>query len=530
MHQRRETRHSPVQSITIEPSPRHWDALIEDAQTSKAEQTLFGESLQSWSIRSRNELGIQECSTVIGTGHQAAFWHPGILAKYLAAEAFADVHRKDLHVSPPSILELVVDQDTNDPLQFRAPAKSKKNDALVVQDIVLGNATNRERYTELPLASCPPVEPKEIESRGAGAATCLLEAALGEQATHANTLAEQVTFANQQIRQSTFSKGGQSHVATNCATVYATALPTTSLWKHLLKSMLDDPIRMAKAYNAAVSEFPNAKMKPLEITADSIELPVWIIDEETGDRNHAFAHDFDSSDGAENISVWPRALLMTGLVRLLLVDVFIHGLGGKNYDQVTEHWFKNWLGVTLAPMVAVSADVWLDFGITPASPEDIHQARWYRHHLQYNLDRESESKSARNEAKKRALLDRINELPRRSAARYAAYLELQVFQEDLREKHANVLSAADNEIKNREQAHEHRRIIEDRTWAFPLYPKATLQELDRQIRRRFAEFPSIQVPPVADPDQGQSWSHTNSTLGIGTREACCLAGPDAKGS
>ena len=45
---------------------------------------------------------------------------------------------------------------------------------------------------------------------------------------------------------------------------------------------------------------------------------------------------------------------MTGMARLAACDLFVHGTGGGIYDTITEAWFREWLGVELAPTIAVT--------------------------------------------------------------------------------------------------------------------------------------------------------------------------------
>ncbi|MFW5652792.1 MAG: hypothetical protein ACOC0P_02000, partial [Planctomycetota bacterium] len=88
---------------------------------------------------SRLPATMQVPSPIIATGHQASFWHPGILAKYIALDAFAAARvlshledtapdtapSSDKSTGLPTLgirLELVVDHDGNDPLSITTPA------------------------------------------------------------------------------------------------------------------------------------------------------------------------------------------------------------------------------------------------------------------------------------------------------------------------------------------------------------------------------------------------------------------------
>ena len=45
--------------------------------------------MAAWRMKTRRELGLDTSRPIIATGHQTLLWHPGILVKYLAADAVA---------------------------------------------------------------------------------------------------------------------------------------------------------------------------------------------------------------------------------------------------------------------------------------------------------------------------------------------------------------------------------------------------------------------------------------------------------
>jgi hypothetical protein len=77
--------------LTIRPPAPEWAALLKHNDSAQA-------------TRFRRELGLPTGKPLIMTGHQAEFWHTGILAKYLAADAAAGALGAD-------VAWLVVDQD-----------------------------------------------------------------------------------------------------------------------------------------------------------------------------------------------------------------------------------------------------------------------------------------------------------------------------------------------------------------------------------------------------------------------------------
>jgi len=141
----------------------------------------------------------------------------------------------------------------------------------------------------------------------------------------------------------------------------------------------------------------------------------------------------------------------------------------------------------------VSATMLMNFGLRPTMPDDLSQARWFAHHLQYNIDRhvESEDEATR---RKRELLDLIERAPRRSTERLAAYLELQRVNTSLRHRHGDALERARQEVAEREDALAESHVLLDRTWAFPFHDEACRRELasriDASIHRAFTSTDS----------------------------------------
>jgi hypothetical protein len=140
--------------------------------------------------------------------------------------------------------------------------------------------------------------------------------------------------------------------------------------------------RFAGDYNRALDDHraatagrdPNRPMPNLLVTADSVELPLWLDDLRTGERSRptAFRSDagwtltlvggeefvfdpaLDADTAAANLRTFlastehrlaPRALTLTTFMRMCVVDQFVHGIGGARYDQVTDRLIHRHFGI-----------------------------------------------------------------------------------------------------------------------------------------------------------------------------------------
>ncbi|UCC94549.1 MAG: hypothetical protein JSW40_06985 [Candidatus Omnitrophota bacterium] len=89
-----------------------------------------------------------------------------------------------------------------------------------------------------------------------------------------------------------------------------------------------------KEYRFRYKNFPFPKL-------EDGELPFWVI--KSQQRYRCFKKDISNTD-VRNIGVFPRASTLTIFLRLYACDIFLHGIGGANYewvgDRVVERFFK----------------------------------------------------------------------------------------------------------------------------------------------------------------------------------------------
>ncbi len=88
-------------------------------------------------------------------------------------------------------------------------------------------------------------------------------------------------------------------------------------------------------------------------------------------------------------------------------------------------------------------------------------------------------------AQKRDLVARIADLPRHSVARATLFREMHRMLSEVRDRHADRLAEAKAECLDLERAKAERSLLEERTWPFPLYPKAALDELRDELSQRW---------------------------------------------
>ncbi|MBT8486239.1 MAG: hypothetical protein KJO43_11705 [Phycisphaerae bacterium] len=447
--------------LTVDPACPAWAKRAER----RSGGTLAGVTLAEWRSRTRRGLGLEAERTLIATGHQTLLWHPGILVKYLLADAVATQHGF-------AQAHLVVDQHAGDFGGLDVPVTNPRGGG--------GLAVRRVTFTRpragVPMGHHPAFTPLPLP-RGLSAAS--------------PSVASGVTRIHAAVDSARDSRDAAMQMASALETlmrpwlgarpaVTATQLGQTELARTLLSEMTRDPWACAAAYNEAVREHPEGGIRPLLVRDDYVELPLWRID--ANDRRiRAYDSDVERWQETGAPTLMPRALFMTALLRLGMCDLFVHGTGGALYDQAMERWLDRWLGLTPAPVVVATANMRLPFDAgsdqdPPNVPAAVAAAHRHWH--------DPEPGSMRPGPVKAKLLAAVAATERRTPARRAAFRRLHETLAELRAKHADALTRSAARATTAKRTEADLVIAARRDWAFPLYPPEMIDALAAEVRRR----------------------------------------------
>ncbi len=441
------TAQDPPVRVTL---PDRWDARIRSF------------SLDARARAFREQLGLPTDRPIVMTGHQPIIWHAGILAKYLAADALA----QKLNGAQGRLL---IDHDDDDPFAFRVPVL---DDQGITREHTINLAHNRRDGQ--PIRSRPAAEISAVPDLF----IALPSAAEGAERIRDAMAAheDESSAAAQTARARDDLLAPLTSDAPSCP-VMATDLSRTDLYTELVRRMLDDPCAMAEAYNRAAAAFPDANIKPLSIAVDRTELPLWHLAPDGLTRIHVWS---DNMSRIEHTTA--KALFMTGLFRLAGCDLFIHGTGGLIYDRVTEHWFKDWLGDAeggLAPMIGVTADLYLPLPFADFTASSAARAKWLAHSVPHNPALNDDDAHA---ARKAELLEQIDAAEWGSPRRKAIYRELHALLDAYHASHAASLDALDAAAARTDDLIRACELARDRTWPFPLHSDEALSSLRDRVR------------------------------------------------
>lgn len=421
--------------VTIEPAWAEWESALAEHNPDPA----------------RRQLGIPNDRPVVFSGHQPVVFHPGILAKLIAQHEAA-------RRTGAARVWIVADQDPVDLETVRVPVG--RGEHLTSQTIQLLEAGSTP--PGVPSASLPTMHIKDTDDDRLEALVSHLR-----DCAHEPSLARQ--FASATIRLACDRLGIEMPQL-----IYASDLFRSDQMFSIAQRTIDDPESCARAYNTAVRAHPGARVRPLTIEDDRIELPLWGLRE----NRPRVPVDTDNIDDFGQGSLIPRGLLMSLLVRAHLGELFIHGTGGWAYDRVTHDWAKAWLGIELAPMALTTATQHLELGFSDDEAIDLDHAAWRLHHARHTPGMLGDHD---RQAHKDELVEQIRVAKAEGSDPSKAFGELQRLLDAYRADHAQGLERLGEQVRRAQRMRDQIELANDRTWPFVLFSEEQLGELKRAV-------------------------------------------------
>jgi hypothetical protein len=200
----------------------------------------------------------------------------------------------------------------------------------------------------------------------------------------------------------------------------------------------------------------------------------------SADRDAAVAAEQLASAAAQGIKLRTRALATTLFARLMLSDLFLHGIGGAKYDQVTDDIARRFFGFSLPEYATASATLRLPITRPAARHESMREVRRQLRELAYHPERFLPANGASAAAmaavhEKTRWIDTAK-TPQNVRARHQAITSanaaLQPFLAPQREQ----LERQRNEIEHRLAVDS---ILNSREYSFCLFPREHFERLLR---------------------------------------------------
>ncbi|MBK8915776.1 MAG: hypothetical protein IPM64_14480 [Phycisphaerales bacterium] len=502
---------TPPQStdVLVEPAATALRSLVQPARA--ADPAWCGVPVSAWRRRLREQLDLPTDRPLIATGHQAEFFHAGVLAKSFAAGALADR-------CGASAVWLVVDFDTPKAPRLRVPQQMAGGLRVVEVEIPALRAglpmqhqpgAPRSHWLDFfeRIATLLP-DPSRSSLSIVADAWCAAEGPI--------PLADGIDRARERI---------EASLGRPLKTVRAASLCESASFRAFAADLILRADELAEAYNRAQRDYRtrhgvrNAAIPapPLAVAADRVELPLWLLRAD-GRRARPFVQRSGEGvllhadgerlgampaaalrDAATAEAPWPilpdgmllrpRALTFSAFARLSLGDLFIHGIGGAKYDEMTEAFCEALYGPALAPSACVTATAWADLPRSTIQPGMVEAARRRARDVIQNPQRHAASAPvdllARREAlvRENALLR--EERPRDRRARRSVYDQLRTVRRELCAAEPWLPAHSAAQVREMEARLAQDRIATDREWFFGLISMEVLAGTANRIRAAF---------------------------------------------
>jgi len=365
--------------ILIAPDPIE---LVRDARNNaialdNAAATLQGTPVAEIRRRTRAWLGHRD-GLLFVTGHQAELHHPGVWIKNAVINAAATR-------TAGAALHLSIDTDAPKHLDVRWPGPSGQIRAMPLSDDPVLSVTPWSGLVATPSPAHLDMLRSSIRQ---DAESWPFEPAIWGFFDSARRLSLDSPCLDATLVNACHELDwslGLRHQAILADPVFS--CPPYLLFVHALLSQAD---RLAGDYNTALAEYriaahihsPARPMPDLAVAADQIEVPFWLDNLALAKRSRAAvrrdrgrfvlaasegaAFEFEASADAETaaaalgqflrehrLRLSPRALTLTIFIRLFIADQFVHGIGGAQYDQVSDRVISSFVGMS-PPKFAVA--------------------------------------------------------------------------------------------------------------------------------------------------------------------------------
>ena len=449
---------------------------------------------------------VTETTSIVLTGHQPTLFHAGVWFKNFCLDHIAK-HTQSLAIN------LIIDHDLVKSTSIKVPSQTRNTVTLKTIAYDVAAVSNRIETTGIQDENLFNSFPQRVADQlNVFVEDPLLESfwKLAQQAP-TDIIGHKFSQARHQL---------EHRLGMNSLDVPFSTLCRGASFARLLLHLMKNAARFRKVYNAAICEYrkvhrirnPGHPVPELEILSDRIELPLWSWTSSTAQRQRLFCQvtadqlilsdlpaSFElrldlaasSSECVEQLQAWQqtdiqfrsRALLTSMFSRLLLGDLFIHGIGGGKYDQVTDQIIFEFFGQQPPLFSIATATLGLPVPLPNDGSTAIAAATVDLRHLQFAPDkylRRLEQLGIILDAQQAALLIEKQQLLKDSRAmtdKQAWHQAIEKINQDIR----NTLPAAAAQLESHRQQLEitqnERTLLQSREFPFLLFPLKTLATL-----------------------------------------------------
>lgn len=438
------------------------------------------------------------------TGHQPELFHPGVWAKNFASHDLALRHHG---VS----LHLVVDNDTVKRTTIRLPAGTESAPSIV--HIPFDRWRGEIPFEEYAIADLP-----LFASFGERVAAALESFNIKPLAATFWPWAVEASRKTQQLSRCIAAARREQERVWNCNNL---ELPVSGLCQieafywfacHII-AQLD---RFRSAYNDVVADYRrrnhirsrNHPVPSLGEEGGWLESPFWVWTEGSPRRRQLFVrpqgHEIQLTDrdqwthslplsvdreaccaveamaelSKHGVKIRTRALTTTLFSRLCLGDLFIHGLGGARYDELTDGIIQRFFGISPPEFLILTGTLRLPFTPRPGSSKRLHELQRRERDLLYSPNRFLPNEAIQSDAVQKLVQSKqewIRSSPESAADRLRRFHEIRLLNESLGAYVSTARSDTSKQIEEVRLDLDANAILLNREWAFCAYPAELLR-------------------------------------------------------
>ena len=452
--------------------------------------------------------GKPSAETVLVAGHQPELFHPGVWAKNFALCGLARAHGA-------TALNLVVDNDTVKTTALRLPTPPKREcNRPYIRSVLFDRWTGEIPYEERTIAD------RELFDTFAERAGVLLrgwhyEPMLPAFWTEVRQQAERTPILGEcfAAARRTFERAWGCHNLE----VPLSAVCRTEPFAWFAGDLLAQLPRFHALYNSVVADYRrrhgirsrNHPVPDLAADGDWLEAPLWGWRAGAARRSRLFARPRAdhlelrigdqsrlrlSTNPRELVSNWraleaqgfklrSRALTTTLYARLFLADLFIHGIGGGKYDELTDELIRRFYECEPPDYLVLSATRWLPLPRATVSADDRRRLIRALRDVHYNPQRHLDEAATRDNlaelvARKQAWIECE---PASTAERRERFRALRALTDELRRPLHEREEQLRRELAQCERQLRANAVLQRRDYAFCLFPADSLRSFCTQF-------------------------------------------------
>lgn len=506
-------------SIAAWPAVTEWKNLTEKNRRLLSNSNLVfqGRSLSHWRIQVQREIAknigtawpvadseAHESRPWIVTGHQPEAFHPGVLAKTLAASILAN-HMDGIP------LNIVADHDILK--STRVPVLSGTSEHPVLANIAFDSGPTNIPFEERLIANLEQFSVFSEHVRGALGSYCFVPSICHawEHAANAAQRGMSLPVAMATARMSIERRLGAVVHDTSTS-----ALSETSAFTVFFRTIAREAPRWREVHNSSLHEHRrvhrmrsrNHPVPELGRQQSFTETSFWAWHPNDQRRRQLFVKtekgeillragdtligsvNVDGSEPLLSLGGWkirPRALTATLFFRLFIADLFIHGIGGAKYDELLDVIAHRFFHEAIPSFAAITATLLLPVN----SPGESNVAKMVRSRrdLIWNPERYLPASIADQEPLSH-LIERkselIAEIPSDSARRRQRYAEFRQINKLMAAYLEPLIHKAEIEIDAVMASKRRRAILQMRDYPFLVHPMESLSDLYQRLHQEFS--------------------------------------------